>query len=696
MDKDILDIINENQRRNNANSRTFNPITGEGSIGDRVKISITDFPLTEQWLPVDMLSEPLVKKLRYHHTISNFLEKSLKVANTDENRLAVIDQFVRIRCRHDFAFWAATFVYIKKKGGGADVLFRLNRPQRRYITILEELRRNGKPIRIIMLKARQWGGSTATQIYMAWLQMCHRVGLNSLIIAHVSSASTTIKEMFRKMLDAYPVNMLHQANEMYDPLERKMVGVDRAGIIHRIPQRNCNIQIGTAENPDSCRSGDHSLVHLSEVGVWKNTDNHSPEDIVQSACSGVLLQPYTMIVLESTAKGVGTFFHNEYSGAKEGISQYKPIFVPWYEIENDTLPFETEDDKEKFAYWLYKNRKNNNVNSAREEPGIYLWHLWKLGATLEGIHWYVEERKGRSSFSVMASENPSDDIEAFSYSGDRVFDKYQVENIKASCRPPRFIGDVYGDGDSGAKAMKHVRFSEDSQGVLWIWSKPDPPDPEETINNRYLVVVDVGGRSDKADWSVIVVIDRLFMIDGGRPTIVAQWRGHIDIDILAWKSAQIATYYDNALLVIESNTLETHDRERQVEGNQSSFILNQIKDVYPNLYARQQSQEAIAAHAPINYGFHTNINTKPMIISNLIKVIRENAYVERDINCIEEYLCYEKRPNGSYSAIKGKHDDILMTRAIGLHVCFNEMELPTISHNYKHPGRTTQISEATI
>jgi hypothetical protein len=186
------------------------------------------------------------------------------------------------------------------------------------------------------------------------------------------------------------------------------------------------------------------------------------------------------------------------------------------------------------------------------------------------------------------------------------------------------------------------------------------------------------------------------MIDGGRPTIVAQWRGHIDIDILAWKSAQIATYYDNALLVIESNTLETHDRERQVEGNQSSFILNQIKDVYPNLYARQQSQEAIAAHAPINYGFHTNINTKPMIISNLIKVIRENAYVERDINCIEEYLCYEKRPNGSYSAIKGKHDDILMTRAIGLHVCFNEMELPTISHNYKHPGRTTQISEATI
>ncbi|MDE7393142.1 MAG: hypothetical protein K2M80_01530, partial [Muribaculaceae bacterium] len=47
----------------------------------------------------------------------------------------------------------------------------------------------------------------------------------------------------------------------------------------------------------------------------------------------------------------------------------------------------------------------------------------------------------------------------------------------------------------------------------------------------------------------------------------------------------------NSLLVIESNTLETHDRERQVEGgDQSQYILNQISTVYPNLYARRQSE----------------------------------------------------------------------------------------------------------
>jgi hypothetical protein len=198
------------------------------------------------------------------------------------------------------------------------------------------------------------------------------------------------------------------------------------------------------------------------------------------------------------------------------------------------------------------------------------------------------------------------------------------------------------------------------------------------VSHRYLVIVDIGGRSSKADYSVILVLDRLFMIDGGKPSVVAQWYGHIDMDILAWKSAQVASYYDNALLVIESNTLETHDRERSVEGDQSGYILNQISGVYENLYARKQSEDEIIERAPKKYGFHTNVATKPMIISNLIEIVREGLYTERDERCLNEYLTYEKKPNGSYGAISGKHDDILMTRAIGLHICYNEMERPRI------------------
>lgn len=137
-----------------------------------------------------------------------------------------------------------------------------------------------------------------------------------------------------------------------------------------------------------------------------------------------------------------------------------------------------------------------------------------------------------------------------------------------------------------------------------------------------------------------------------------------------------ARFYDEALLVIESNTLETHDRDRQTDGDQTCFLLERLRDVYDNLYARRQSPEAVARGLPLRYGFHTNTATKPMVISTLVRVVREGLYVERDPMCLDEYLSYERRPNGSYGAIAGNHDDLLMTRAIGLHVCFHEMEPP--------------------
>lgn len=702
MQKKVADILKINQQRLDEINAPFNPITGKGSVGTRFECVIDDFPISHQWLPDTMRAIPFVRQLMKAGSLKAFLCHTLGMEydnedDYDADRLKVIDRFVRLRSRHDFPFWAATYVYIKNKGGGTDVLFRLTKPQRRYVEMLEDCRLNSQPIRIVMLKARQWGGSTTTQMYMAWLQLCHKVGLNSLIIAHVASASSTIKAMFQKMLDAYPVTMLHRFGESCNPSEKKMVSVGMTGNIHRIPQRNCNIQIGTAEKPDSCRSGDYSLVHLSEVGLWQKTEGKSPEDIVQASCSGILLRPYTMVVLESTGKGAGTFFDTEYHAAKKGISQYQSIFVPWFEIEQNSLPFRSQEERSAFALQLYLNRENNNRASDREEPGKYLYWLWLQGATLEGINWYVNERKGKSSFAVMASENPTTDDEAFAYAGERVFDRLLVDRLRPACKPPLAIGDVYADLDAGVNALQNLRFREDRQGLLWIWTHPEI-DPEEKVTNRYLTVVDVGGRSHKADWSVIVVFDRLFMTEGGKPVVVAQWYGHIDIDLLAWKAAQIAAYYDNSLLVIESNTLETHDKERDVDGDQSQYILAQIKEVYPNLYARKQSEEEIVEGIPRRYGFHTNVATKPMIISTLVKVVREALYVERDERCLVEYTQYEKRPNGSFGAIVGKHDDLLMTRAIGLHICFYEMETPRIIPVKQKPNRSHRkpISAATF
>lgn len=593
------------------------------------------------------------------------------------------------RAGRDFAYWAATRARIKNKRGGDDVPFRLNHAQSKLVAELDAMRLAGKPIRLILLKARQWGGSTCVQLYMAWMQLTQRTGLNSLIIAHQSAATDEIKDMFDRLV----LGLTAQDAPHRQDLHIRNVG--RSRCIFRIEERNAKVKVGTAERPDSCRGGDYSLVHCSEVGIWKATAGKTPEQILRSACSGILLEPMTMIVYESTANGTGNFFHGEYEAARRGESQFRPLFIPWFDIAQYMLPVE---DPEEFCRSLIANRHSDGAASSRRQPGAYLWWLWERGATLEGINWYVAERSKYGEHGLMAAEYPSDDIEAFVHSGAKVFDRYKVEALRPATEAVPMTGEIdvpaingtpfdyaHADSDRLRRQLPRVRFTE-SDGGWKVWRLPDN---QNRCTDRYLVCVDVGGRSAKADWSVIMVLDREPMVRGEAPEVVAQWRGHTDFDLLAWHAAMAAHFYDEALLVIESNTLETHDRDRQTDGDQTCFLLERLRDVYDNLYARRQSPEAVARGLPLRYGFHTNTATKPMVISTLVRVVREGLYVERDPMCLDEYLSYERRPNGSYGAIAGSHDDLLMTRAIGLHVCFHEMEPPRPSapHGYNRPRR---------
>ena len=685
---EVSALLEENARRLAAVSAPFDPYTGVGSIGPRVPLDLPDFPIPHQLIPAPMDRVPLVQSLRRHGSIASFLISEMGIPSpSPRDRAAIIDALTRLRCRYDFPFWAATFIYIKRKGKGGDVLFRLTRPQRRFVSVLEQMRTASRPIRLVLLKARQWGGSTTSQLYMMWLQLVHEVGLNSLIISQVKGTSNTIKAMFEKALDRYPLDMLYPPGATYKPGEAKIVNVGQSSDYRRIPQRQCKIVVGSYEKPDNIRGDDYSLVHCSEVGLWDDTPGKTPQDVVRSACSSVLNEPMTMIVYESTANGTGNFFHSEWLAAstpvEDGGSNFGALFISWFDIDMYSTPFCDEQTRTAFATRLWEYRHSHTVASNREEPGKYLWSLWEKGATLEAINWYVAKRREYENHAAMASEYPSDDREAFKHSGQKVFDDDAVARLRPTCQPPSLIGEVSAKADIGKDAMVGLHFTEDKQGRLWVWDLPDPEDPDQIVIDRYLVVVDVGGRSSGADWSVITVFDRLCMMpDFEEPqrkaAVVAQWRGHIDMDLLAWKAAQIAAFYSRALLVIEANTLETHDKERQVDGDQSQYILNEIKRSYPNLYARKQSPEDIKNHAPLKYGFHTNTATKPMIISTLVRVVREGLYVERDKRCLEEYMDYERRPNGSFGAIVGKHDDLLMTRAIGLHISLYEMSLPTL------------------
>ena len=135
---------------------------------------------------------------------------------------------------------------------------------------------------------------------------------------------------------------------------------------------------------------------------------------------------------------------------------------------------------------------------------------------------------------------------------------------------------------------------------------------------------------------------------------------------------QLAKLYNESLLVVESNTL-TNEAAR---AGESDYILNQVSRVYGNVYER----------APRKLGFHTNAKTKRMAVASLIVALRDGAYVERDIDAVNEMRDYEDH-NGHYAARPGKHDDILMTRAIGLCV----MEEKRFNRCAPHPNTSLAV-----
>ena len=146
-------ILRENDRRTREINRTFNPISGEGSLGDRIKVHIPDFVIPLQWIPVEMACVPLVRMIVKAGSIAAFLSDCLAVEPEPSEVVKVQRQLIRLRCRYDFPFWAATFVKIKNKEGGDDVLFRLRHPQRILVSRFEKKRKAGMPIRLILLKA---------------------------------------------------------------------------------------------------------------------------------------------------------------------------------------------------------------------------------------------------------------------------------------------------------------------------------------------------------------------------------------------------------------------------------------------------------------------------------------------------------------------------------------------------------------
>lgn len=708
------DLIRENLRRNREIFEGFNPITGRGAPGPRVKVTIPDSPIKVQYMPERCVKHNiLIKRLIKHGTIRKYITDEMGWEYSAERWQDVVCAMMLARSEEDPAFYFAINYKIVDKNEGTIIPFVLNYGQRLLLAKQEEMRMAKKPIRIVMPKSRQFGGSTETQLYGKWMQDCRHKRWNMAIMAHQTAASIRIRAMYDLALEHQPGWSvgLKGARLKSAPFKGStadfVVKTNTGEVV-----RDSITTVASYENYDASRSANLKMAHLSEVAYWKETEQKKPEGVLSSLNGTIGNRPDTMIVMESSGRVVGDFFYNMYQEAKDpGIpSAWEPLYIPFYKIElyreelteegshgcSDTATYRTEAGK--FADWLLANKDNSNCPEGYRESGKYFWQLWMKGASFEAINWYRNKRNEFRTRAYFATEFSSDDVEAFMAAGNLVFNKYSVDAMRQKMQKnPVFVGNIIAKDDKGEKAISTARFTDkvDDGQILRVWQMPDCLQ----VENRYVVSVDIGGRRQSSDFTVMTVIDRFGMMRGmgGRPKVVARWRGHVRHDLLAWKAAGLAHLYGDAELVIEKNTADTQRGRIEEEGEHSGTIIDEIADYYPNLYIRATEVDKVTQKVTNVYGFHTNVVTKEYVIDNYVAYVEDELYEEPDKQAFDELLIYERKEDGTMGNVDGKnnHDDIVMSTGIGLYVS-QKMPLPEWKAKGSGSGMARAGTEADI
>lgn len=312
---------------------------------------------------------------------------------------------------HDFERWCEECVTITDKLTGLPVPFRLNAPQRRLAAVMERRRREGKPVRIILLKARQWGGSTLVQAYMAWHQLVRKKGRNALVCAHVKDAAASIRAVYTTLLDHYPDNF-----RTPDPAQWKLRPYSQTQSTLWLPARQARIAITSANNPEALRGASYHLAHLSEAAFWGGGDTRAASAIIRTVCGSVPDAPDTLIVIESTADGPDNWFAQEWQRAIDGESDMIPVFVPWHEIEIYRHP-------------LNADQRRELLDTADE----YERRLLDAGVKAEAVAWYRRKRREYATHAEMMAEFPSTPREAFAT---RTSSPFPASLLQQPCRQP--------------------------------------------------------------------------------------------------------------------------------------------------------------------------------------------------------------------------------------------------------------------
>lgn len=516
------------------------------------------------------------------------------------------------------------FLYIKKKDTEV-ALLKINQPQQKFYDVLKRQSEAGKPMRVIILKARQMGFSTLTEAIL-FKRTATRANVTSGIIAHKDDATTNLFNMSKLYLQELPEQLKPETRASN---AKEIIFDNRTGTGLR-----SKIKCMTAGGDGVGRSDTFQNLHLSEVSSWNNA-----KEILDGLLQAVPNKPDTLVVIESTAKGYD-YFKELWDKACAGENDFEPLFCAWWELDEYRMPADniilTEEEKE-----LKKLYNLDNEQIA--------WRRWCIRNNCGG------------DINTFKQEYPACPEEAFLASGECIFDKdiviSQIERnrplisgwkrgefeYKKTILPVR---NANGEVVATEKKISDICFVEKENGLITIHEEPQVrtnKQGEVTEMRQYSIGGDTAGLGDDYYTAKVVGNDNL-------QTAATLHKQRIDEDKYADQLYCLGSYYHWALIGIETNYSYVPTRE-----------LAELN--YPNLYQRERLDTTYKEMQKV-LGFETNKTTKQVILQALIVAVRDNPATECDINTLKEMLTFVRKENGKQEAQEGYHDDLVMAKAI--------------------------------
>lgn len=479
----------------------------------------------------------------------------------------------------------------------------INWAQREYIDEFHNQWNRGKPVRIIVLKARQLGISTATQ-GMGFGLCFVMPDTQELTVAHEMDSSEHILGMTHRYWDTFDFRDLYTAKYA----SRKH--------IEWIETRS-SIRVVTAKNTRAGRGRTVRFLHASEVAFWDDA-----ETLMLGLRQTVPNARETAIILESTANGVGNWFYDQWNAAVSNESEYVPLFFPWWRHPQYTgsaanlpaakPPFNDEEDALRA------------IIPRHEFEDRIAWRRWGVRNLAGGdIHMFHQEY-------------PATPEESFIASGLNVFPFPHLNACykREQGRPGRLVRD--------ANTRGGIRFQDDVSGPLTIYRWPS----SDTDWGRYMIGGDPTG-TIRGDFGCMQVINRR------NNEQVAVYRGRLDPLSMAEEMAKLGSYYNNAELVPETTG--------PGQGTIGRLIQMEYQPIFRSPWA--DKQPGILSNT---YGWNTTFKTKEWAIGHLLKLIVDNDITIHDPATYSEMRDYVTLEGGGYGPASEKgHDDTVMALAIG-------------------------------